>query len=1063
MPEERNTGRLVAELVLDTSKARKEAEAVKKILDSDNIGAGIDIFTTALRTFDQVSPDVIGNISDIITQIEAVKQAFQSGANPALMWGNVIAAGAGAAFTLIFSLIEQMKQKQEEARKKDIQLTEEYDQTRESLQELTREYTSLKQTLDSGGLSYDEEIEAKKELLAIQEKLVEMFGSEANGLDLVNGKLEDQTDQIEKLSVAQAKKYLQDTFKSGQDAEKVLNEEVSYHLGSLQVTPYMTDFEKNLDRIMKSVSTDFYDINIGDKDTFSREFQLRINAGDAEDVLRRAFELVKQERDNAKSNGASDSEIKKYDDILFEILNKIQEATSDEILESKRIQNKIEYSEEVVATSGNDAFLRNMENQYNLVHNNIGAMQELASAYETLSSGQKLSTDSLIDLCDRYPELTAYIEETGDVSFQNGEIIANLHQKQRDAVIRDLEQQKAALEEKETLTDEEITLLKNVEETLIAYKASAADLQTLDLSAVSSELSNLGSVYATLHDGQELDLNTVLQMIDTYPEFAQAIADGSLCLSDQEAVVRSLFETKKNAALQSLELDRQDVISKRNATMETIQLLQKQLEAYKALYGGGAFGDIYGPLGEAQQKFEESSEKLNKINAQIAAIKGLSIDDYASSSGGARETASAPARNEALQQELQLLEHRKSLNQVSAQEEVAWLERINSTYSKNSDEQMDMEKRLYNARKAQQEAEERAAKEALDAAIKGIENKKALGKLTTEEEINQLQRIRQTYRMNAEDAMSLEIKLYNLKKNLQNEQTDKLDNIADGVIKALENKYERQKESETKRINQSIDSWKKWENETVTAIQGQIDALDELSKAQESEEQRQEYEQKRQAAALQLAYEKDDYNRKQLQKELNRLDKEEAKRLEAEAREKQKEELQKQMDKVKEESEKQQEMLKKRQEALNKQYEKLTSSFALEQEAQKIIMQQGMNGVINLINSYAPEFNLAGKSLADKLFEGFRSHNWDIDAYADYIQKGVSAAYAKAAGTAAKAAEEFWKSRIEYDRQTGMTTAPVKAPKINLTVNFNQPVESPVETQRRLQNVAQELARQIIK
>lgn len=101
-----------------------------------------------------------------------------------------------------------------------------------------------------------------------------------------------------------------------------------------------------------------------------------------------------------------------------------------------------------------------MENQYNLVHNNIGAMQELASAYETLSSGQKLSTDSLIDLCDRYPELTAYIEETGDVSFQNGEIIANLHQKQRDAVIRDLEQQKAALEEKETLTDEEITLLK---------------------------------------------------------------------------------------------------------------------------------------------------------------------------------------------------------------------------------------------------------------------------------------------------------------------------------------------------------------------------------------------------------------------------------------------------------------------------------------------------------------------------------------------------------------------------------------------------------------------------
>lgn len=1064
MPEERNAGRLVAELVLDTSKAREEAKSVKEILASDNMGAGIDIFTTALRTFDQVSPDVIGNISDIITQVEAVKQAFQSGASPALMWGNVIAAGIGAAFTLVFSIIEQMKQKQEEARQKAAQLTKEYEENSKSLLELTEEYIKFRQALDSGGLSYAEEINAKKELLSVQEKLIEMFGEEASEIDLVNGKLGDQIDQIEKLSVVQAKKYLQDTFNSGQDAEKILNEEKRFKIGTIEdINPDMDEAKKEIDQILKSFTHDIYDLKISEDASHYRDYYLNVKVGDADTELRKIFDSIDEKKQEKIDSGAADYVIEIYNNMLSEISKLIDESNTETVKKAKATVNGVEVAQNTIDTADDRAFISNMEGQYKQVRNNIGAIQDLTSAYETLSGGQKLSTDSLIDLCDKYPELAAYIEETGDVSFKNGERIADLHKKQREAVISDLEQQKAALEEKETLSNEEIALLKNVEETLAAYKASAVDLQELNLSSVSSELSNLGSVYATLHEGQELDLNTVLQMIDTYPEFAQAIADGSLCLSDQEAAVRSLFEAKKNATLQSLELERQDIAAKRNTTMETIQLLQKQLEAYKAFYGGGAFGDIYGPLGEAQEEFEKSSKKLNKINAQIAAIKNISIDDYASSSGGAKETASTPARNEALQQELKLLEHRKSLNQVSAQEEVAWLERINSTYSKNSDDQMDMEKRLYNARKAQQEAEERAAKEALDAALKGIENKKALGKLTTEEEINQLQRIRQTYRMNAEDAMSLEIKLYNLKKNLQNEQTDKLDNIADGVIKALENKYEKQKEYETKRINQSIDSWKKWENETVSAIQGQIDALDELSKAQESEEQRQEYEQKRQATALQLAYEKDDYNRKQLQKELNRLDKEEAKRLEAEAREKQKEELQKQMDKVKEESEKQQEMLKKRQEALNKQYEKLTSSFALEQEAQKIIMQQGMNGVINLINSYAPEFNLAGKSLADKLFEGFKSHNWDIDAYADYIQKGVSAAYAKAAGTAAKAADEFWKSRIEYDRQTGMTTAQVKAPKIDLTVNFNQPVESPIETQRRLQNVARELARQIIK
>ena len=185
--------------------------------------------------------------------------------------------------------------------------------------------------------------------------------------------------------------------------------------------------------------------------------------------------------------------------------------------------------------------------------------------------------------------------------------------------------------------------------------------------------------------------------------------------------------------------------------------------------------------------------------------------------------------------------------------------------------------------------------------------------------------------------------------------------------------------------------------------------------------------------------------------------------MEAEAREKQKEELQKQMDKAKEESAKQQDALKQRQDALNEQYEKLTSSFALEAEAQKTIMEKGMNGVIDLIKSFAPEFNLAGKTLAEKLYEGFKSKNWDVDAYSNIIQNGTSSAYQQAQRVAIDAANKFWRTRTEYNRQTGMTTAPAKIPEVKLTVNFNQPVQSPVETQRALRKVSQELARQIMK
>ena len=931
---------------------KKQAQAAEKLADKKaykDASTGVDLMSSSLRTLDNIAPGTVSSLSDVITQVQIAKRAFHQAATPALAWGTTIAAGVGIVANLIVTGLSQIQAKQEEARRQAAQLAEEYKAESQTLRDLSDDYMTLKTKIDTASLSRDEESNAKKQLMQVQEKLIELYGKEAKGIDLINGKLDEEVDKIKTLSAEQAKQYQREHFGTHETAEKELEAIRGYYIGSLKYAMNVdgsnstrNQFMTEIEELLKSYNLQHFDqSNSGD---ITRSLTLNVQTKDAREQLNKLFQELENHKNKITETAPKDV-INVIDNMLATISEKIKDASNEQITDWNTEVEQWENAAEIIASNGANLFPEDKTAEYQ---------------------------------------------------------------------IRSIQQ----------------------------YTASVNDL---------------GSAYATLHEGQQLDLDTVLSLIDTYPQFAQAIASGTLSLSDQEAVVKSLFETKKAEALASIEADRQKVESLRDTTQETIDLLQKQIAAYAA--AGGGFGGIYGQLADAQAELAQYNDQLDQLNARTKAYQSININDYLPD----KKAKKKDDRNEALQQELKLLEHRKALNQLSAQDEIAWLERINSTYSKNSDEQMDMEKRLYNARKAQQEAEERAAKEALDAAIKGIENKKALGKLTTEEEINQLQRIRQTYRMNAEDAMSLEIKLYNLKKNLQNEQTDKLDNIADGVIKALENKYERQKESETKRINQSIDSWKKWENETVTAIQGQIDALDELSKAQESEEQRQEYEQKRQAAALQLAYEKDDYNRKQLQKELNRLDKEEAKRLEAEAREKQKEELQKQMDKVKEESEKQQEMLKKRQEALNKQYEKLTSSFALEQEAQKIIMQQGMNGVINLINSYAPEFNLAGKSLADKLFEGFRSHNWDIDAYADYIQKGVSAAYAKAAGTAAKAAEEFWKSRIEYDRQTGMTTAPVKAPKINLTVNFNQPVESPVETQRRLQNVAQELARQIIK
>ncbi|MFQ9846648.1 MAG: hypothetical protein ACLRXC_07115 [[Clostridium] leptum] len=87
--------------------------------------------------------------------------------------------------------------------------------------------------------------------------------------------------------------------------------------------------------------------------------------------------------------------------------------------------------------------------------------------------------------------------------------------------------------------------------------------------------------------------------------------------------------------------------------------------------------------------------------------------------------------------------------------------------------------------------------------------------------------------MNKEEQMELEIKLYNLKKELHEEEINNLNTIGDAVTEALRQRYEQQKQDEEKRIDESIENWQTWEDETCEAIQGQIDALDELEKQQD--------------------------------------------------------------------------------------------------------------------------------------------------------------------------------------------------------------------------------------
>ena len=717
-------------------------------------------------------------------------------------------------------------------------------------------------------------------------------------------------------------------------------------------------------------------------------------------------EYINQTGDKTLDNGKIIQKV--YDDHRIAL----DKATKAEIQYLKEQGNSDDEIKELTAT--NNLYNKQIDYGVDATAKYKAGLNDLSSAYKTVSEGGKLNESTLQSLCERYPDLANYISETGDLTLGNGEKLKEVYESEQKAIIEKLTAKKTDLEYEQKVSKSKEDVAKRLSEVnseLEYYKNLQLEIneQELSWSDVSSEVKNLASAYQTLNEGKQLDIDTMISLIDKYPEVAAAMAKEGQLGKEQAEVLKQIFEAKKKEYI----LTQQNIIANR----------------------------------------QSSEEDKKAAQARLKAIENYNIDSSKQSGGNTDDS------NKALANELKQLEHKKAIGQLNSQQEYNWLVRINNKYRKNADEQSDMEKRLYNAKKQMQADEEAANTKALQEAYKGIENKKSLGKMNSQQELRQLEQIRQRYKMTAEERMELEIKIYNLKKSLKDDEISSINTLADAVTEALKQKYEEQRKLEEDRINESIESWQNWEDKTVSAIQGEIDALDELAKKQDSENKRQEYENKCQQTELQLAYEKDDYNRTQLQKELARLDKEEAERLAEEQREAKKKALEGRIEAVKGQSQATQERLNKELDKLGEKYEKLTDSFSLKAQAQKFIADSTQKQIVSLIKSYASDYEIAGNTIGDALYNGMKAKMDNISAYVDGVFGKIEAYQRQMANTANASADRFWAS--QNSAQSAKKQSSQKAVTVKQTVNFNQPIESPVETRRQLDRTNQALAKQI--
>ena len=356
------------------------------------------------------------------------------------------------------------------------------------------------------------------------------------------------------------------------------------------------------------------------------------------------------------------------------------------------------------------------------------------------------------------------------------------------------------------------------------------------------------------------------------------------------------------------------------------------------------------------------------------------------------------------------------------------------------------------AEEAEKKAEE-ARKKALQADYDRIEHRRHLNEISLEEELAGLEEIRRKHQMTAEEIMAWEEKVYDLKKEIRERDADSIDQLADGVVSALEKRYEAMRDAEIERLDKSREAWEQWRDDSVAAIEDQIAALDQLADTEDEEKKSAEELRKIEKLRREVEYEQDAYNRQKLQQQLDEAVASREERLRKLELKQQKEALQEEIEKIRDQASEKIKELDGEQDAIEKAYEERLKAASLQAEAEKLLMTKSQDEIMDLLYEYVPEYDALGKSMGEKLLEGFQSKVGSITDWFRGFNDQLARMQEELAGSLNAATDRFYESRRDTAGQSGAGGAPV----VQQTVNFYEPVESPSQVARRMEDVNDQL------
>lgn len=318
-----------------------------------------------------------------------------------------------------------MIQAKEEARKAAIDNINAYKEEQALLEEQAEKYKEITEALEKENLSVDETVAKKEELLGIQNTLVDTFGDEAEGIDLVNGKYKEQLELLDSLSKGNAKNFVAENKDEFEDAKDEIKKIRKYNVGKIAVWSDghdLSDKQKELVDYIRSYSDLFKittnNVSGGGQTSYWDTLTVKADVEDADKVLRNFAE------DLRKFGDENDIDVS---GILSDVGKQLNNTWTDELKEYKQIYD--EYSTSLIMANDD------VRPKYKEA---IDAVEKYNKAIAT-GEGYETAKTKLREVMSEVESLTAGIQD-GEEMWRVFQDIFNNREKSRESRVADLKE-----------------------------------------------------------------------------------------------------------------------------------------------------------------------------------------------------------------------------------------------------------------------------------------------------------------------------------------------------------------------------------------------------------------------------------------------------------------------------------------------------------------------------------------------------------------------------------------------------------------------------------------------